>query len=250
MKEGAFMKIRRCVFRMVVVILLVSLVVVASVSTSAEQTKISSELANVLKTVGNNEPITISVHLKTCPGLLTVSIDEIIAQKYGIKSVNEETVDDYVVYYRQERANIVGPYVSGFVEDYQDGISKTMFVPSGSEFCILAAYKSTIYKMAEDERVEEIAFFENYIAEPDESDASDTSSKDVFYGDVNGDGEINMKDVLVMRKYIAGMDTAIDTVFADVQYDGNIDMKDVLKLRKYIAKIIDYIGPWTEERPE
>ena len=60
----------------------------------------------------------------------------------------------------------------------------------------------------------------------------------VLYGDVNGDGSVDMKDVLVLRKYIAGMSGEIDRVAADVNGDGSIDMKDVLMTRKYIAKLI------------
>ena len=54
-------------------------------------------------------------------------------------------------------------------------------------------------------------------------------------GDVNEDGVINMKDVLAMRKYIAGMPVSINEENADCQYDGRINMKDVLILRKFIA---------------
>ena len=57
----------------------------------------------------------------------------------------------------------------------------------------------------------------------------------VMYGDVNGDSDINMKDVLLLRKYISKMDVTIDPVAADVNGDGDINMKDVLLIRKFIA---------------
>ena len=46
----------------------------------------------------------------------------------------------------------------------------------------------------------------------------------VMYGDVSGDGDVNMKDVLVLRKSIAGMKVDIDLVAADVngEYRGEI----------------------------
>ena len=60
----------------------------------------------------------------------------------------------------------------------------------------------------------------------------------VVYGDANSDGEVNMKDVLVVRKHIAGIGGAVDSVAADVNGDGGVDMKDVLLLRKFIAGLI------------
>lgn len=57
-------------------------------------------------------------------------------------------------------------------------------------------------------------------------------------GDPTDDGLINMKDVLALRKYIAGIPVQINLIAADVNNDGAINMKDVLMLRKYIAGII------------
>ncbi len=56
-------------------------------------------------------------------------------------------------------------------------------------------------------------------------------------GDVNDDGAINMKDVLALRKLIAGSESesAMFILAADVDGDGSLTMKDVLKLRKIIA---------------
>ena len=58
-------------------------------------------------------------------------------------------------------------------------------------------------------------------------------------GDVNHDLSVDMKDVLLARKYIAKRVTEIDTWAADVNSDGDVNMKDVLLMRKYIARIID-----------
>ena len=59
-------------------------------------------------------------------------------------------------------------------------------------------------------------------------------------GDVNHDGSIDMKDVLLIRKHIARFNVALNLLFADVNRDGSVDMKDVLLIRKFIAYMIDH----------
>ena len=55
-------------------------------------------------------------------------------------------------------------------------------------------------------------------------------------GDVDEDGNLTAKDVVLLRRYIAGLtDTAVSTVLADVNGDGSINAKDVVKLRQIIA---------------
>ena len=65
-------------------------------------------------------------------------------------------------------------------------------------------------------------------------------------GDVNGDNAVNMKDVLVLRKYIAGLDVAFaehsceataagEVICGNVNGDDAVNMKDVLLMRKYLA---------------
>ncbi len=59
------------------------------------------------------------------------------------------------------------------------------------------------------------------------------------WGDVNGDESVDMKDVLFLRKALAGL-TALDNERAgDVTFDGSVDMKDVLYLRKFLAHMVD-----------
>ena len=56
-------------------------------------------------------------------------------------------------------------------------------------------------------------------------------------GDVNGDGDVNMKDVLLLRKIVAGVEApdAATERRADVDGSGDVNMKDVLLLRKIVA---------------
>ena len=59
----------------------------------------------------------------------------------------------------------------------------------------------------------------------------------MFIGDVYGDGSLDFKDALLLRKVVAGIEILNDITYADVNFDGNVNMKDVLVLRKMIAGI-------------
>ena len=63
------------------------------------------------------------------------------------------------------------------------------------------------------------------------------------YGDADGNGAINMLDVLLIRKYIAKQPVALDTIVADVNCDNAVNMLDALLIRKFIAKQPVTLGP-------
>ena len=73
------------------------------------------------------------------------------------------------------------------------------------------------------------------------SDPPDVSA-DREPGDANGDGGLDMKDVLLVRKAIAGLSGTINETAADVNRDGSVDMKDVLLMRKFIAGLIETLA--------
>ena len=78
--------------------------------------------------------------------------------------------------------------------------------------------------------------------EPTEVEPTGTGADEELLGDANNDGEINMKDVLALRKYIAGLEVEINEAAADANEDGEINMKDVLMLRKFIAGLVEKLG--------
>ncbi len=71
---------------------------------------------------------------------------------------------------------------------------------------------------------------------------SGESDSDNLPGDLNNDSFIDMKDVLMIRKYIAKIDVECNEQNADVNGDDFIDMKDVLLLRKFVAGVVDKLG--------
>ena len=78
-------------------------------------------------------------------------------------------------------------------------------------------------------------------ANPDE-EAVGISVEDSFVevldripGDTNGDGVVNVFDLLRLKKHLAGSSVEINLLNADVTGDGKVDVFDLLRLKKYLA---------------
>ena len=83
---------------------------------------------------------------------------------------------------------------------------------------------------------------------------------DTFYGDANGDGEVNIKDATAIQKCLAGItqDLVFMAEFADCDTNEVLTIKDATCIRKYLANVqgagkagqtIGYIPPVTEPDP-
>ena len=59
------------------------------------------------------------------------------------------------------------------------------------------------------------------------------------YGDVNGDGSINVLDAILLLQYCAGMSAAqlddVQLARADVAYDGSVNVLDAILMLRYCA---------------
>ena len=56
-------------------------------------------------------------------------------------------------------------------------------------------------------------------------------------GDADGDGEVTMRDVLMMRRYVAGLDDNAEMIMrlADSDGSGSVSAKDILRARRIVA---------------
>lgn len=63
---------------------------------------------------------------------------------------------------------------------------------------------------------------------------STVSISDCLPGDVNRDDTINMKDLVLLQKYLNRQDVQVDSKAADVFFDNSLNMKDVVLLQKYL----------------
>mgnify|MGYP002601378441 CR=1 FL=1 len=72
--------------------------------------------------------------------------------------------------------------------------------------------------------------------------ASETQEIDIFlYGDVNGDGKVDIDDLTRLRRYNAEASTVIFPG-ADANGDGTVDIDDLTRLRRYFAEEAVVLG--------
>lgn len=71
----------------------------------------------------------------------------------------------------------------------------------------------------------------------------------VKYGDLNGDGDVNSTDYMVLKRLVLGIDSSKQfqwKIVGDVYKDGKIDSLDCMTLKRYIMGIIDKIPVYSK----
>ena len=71
--------------------------------------------------------------------------------------------------------------------------------------------------------------------EPDVT-VSENAALTVFYGDLNYDSDVNLLDLIALRKHLAKWSISVDESAADCNSDGKINLLDLILMRKYLAK--------------
>ena len=73
----------------------------------------------------------------------------------------------------------------------------------------------------------------------------------IKYGDINGDGSINVGDGVTLKKHLAGMSIQINEVASDVNLDGHINTTDAVLLMRHLAGMNVELGvPQQPTAPE
>lgn len=57
----------------------------------------------------------------------------------------------------------------------------------------------------------------------------------ILYGDVNGDGSVDVRDAVLLAQYLANWNVKIDSTCADCDADGAINVRDIVLLAQYLA---------------
>ena len=54
-------------------------------------------------------------------------------------------------------------------------------------------------------------------------------------GDANGDGNVDIKDLVLFSQHLAGWNVSLDEFLSDCNCDGKINIKDIVLLAQYLA---------------
>lgn len=112
---------------------------------------------------------------------------------------------------KDQGVKIAGDQIAGDVIEGSDGIE--------SEEVVVSNNQSTIY----------------------DNDKEQFINEGILLGDVNGDGEVDVRDQTVLAKHVARIAYITDSKLlksADVSGDGIVDAMDLTRLAKFVAKII------------
>ncbi len=65
--------------------------------------------------------------------------------------------------------------------------------------------------------------------------------EDYIRGDLNNDRTVTLTDLVILRRYLAGLDTLNDTALkgADINKDNDITLTDLVRIRRYLAGLED-----------
>lgn len=119
------------------------------------------------------------------------------------------------------------------VEDItEDGIIANL------SFDVLTDAEVGNYKINASYQHEDVVNVKNEAIDNISIEAATIKIIDIMYGDLNDSGSVNMADLLLMKKIIAGLITEYDLDVADVNFSGSVNMADLLLLKKYIAGLI------------
>ena len=73
--------------------------------------------------------------------------------------------------------------------------------------------------------------------------AGSVAAASVLYGDVNGDGRVNNRDLGLLQQHLNGWDVSVDTATSDVNDDTRVNNRDLGLLQQYLNGWDVQLGP-------
>lgn len=188
-------------------------------------------VSNAVGSVGNT--VTVTISLQDNPGIITAYIRVLYdATKLQLISAEDTGLLNDAIFSNNLSLN---PYVLC----WDDALAHSNNTASG-EIAILtfkilqtdACVTDIVVLFEEDEIYDtnlDPVFFETQNGQ--------VEIVDFIFGDVDGDGIVNIKDVTLLRRYVAKWEgVTINLLAADVNGDGVVNIRDVTILRRYVAK--------------
>lgn len=176
--------------------------------------------------------VDVIISLENNPGItgaiLTINYDEnfTLTNVQSGEALSSLTFADLAVPY----LNPIRLSWDGLTDDTTNGVlvTLTFSIPDGTE---VGEYPVTITYDSDD------IYNEDFNDVPIKVIDGKISIINVTYGDINGDGKINGKDITLLRRHITGgFDlSSFDQEAADVNHDGKINGKDITLIRRYIT---------------
>lgn len=79
--------------------------------------------------------------------------------------------------------------------------------------------------------------------------ATSASASKVMYGDVDGNGRINNRDLGQLQRHLNGWDVNVDEIASDVDDNGRVNNRDLGRLQQYLNEWDVTLGPEEPEEP-
>ena len=193
------------------------------------------EVGNVEGKAGDT--VTVPVSIAYNPGIVSLKIA--VAYDPAVLELVEATAGDFVVA-EQENVTVAspsfGPIENPFVINWFDALATENNTQNG----ILANLTFKIKEGATGSTEVSISFNANDVFDKDYNNVTFNAVsgvvtvKNYIPGDVNGDGNVNVRDLGLLQQYLNGFDVTINEAAANVNGDSNINVRDYGLLQQYL----------------
>ena len=149
----------------VIVALCILLTTIAcTVTAGAEVTNSQSKLSpQLIEEINASADETVCVYISLLPCKSEAEIEKAVSEKYTWSDDNE-----YLKYYRQELANVIGTYVQNFVDENTYLLDTIIYQSQTAEFVIAEVSKGNVEELAKLDIVHDIDVWYNEDDMPDD----------------------------------------------------------------------------------